>query len=35
MISGNIYQLLKNITAIGSDAKWVSGFLFDAVYMLC
>ena len=27
MISGNIYQLLKNITAIGSDAKWVSGFL--------
>jgi len=27
MISGNIYQLLKDITAIGSDAKWVSGFL--------
>jgi PmbA protein len=27
MISGNIYQLLKNITAIGSDAKWVGGFL--------
>jgi len=28
MISGNVYQLLKNITAIGGDAKWVSGFLF-------
>ena len=27
MISGNVYQLLKNITAIGSDAKWVSGFM--------
>ena len=28
MISGNVYQLLKNITAIGSDTKWVSGFMF-------
>ena len=27
MISGNVYQLLKNIAAIGSDAKWVSGFM--------
>jgi PmbA protein len=27
MISGNVYQLLKNITAIGSDTKWVSGSL--------
>ena len=27
MISGNVYQLLKNITAIGSDVKWVSGSL--------
>ena len=27
MISGNVYQLLKGITAIGSDSKWVSGFL--------
>ena len=27
MISGNVYQLLKDITAIGSDAKWVNGFL--------
>jgi len=23
MVSGNVYQLLKQITAIGSDAKWV------------
>ncbi len=27
MISGNVYQLLKNISAIGSDTKWVSGFM--------
>jgi PmbA protein len=27
MVSGNIYQLLKKITAIGSDARWVGGFL--------
>ncbi len=27
MISGNIYQLLKQITAIGSKPKWVGGFL--------
>jgi PmbA protein len=27
MVSGNVYKLLKNITAIGSDAKWVSGSL--------
>ncbi|MFC2060415.1 TldD/PmbA family protein [Chloroflexota bacterium] len=27
MVSGNIYQLLKQITAIGSDAKWVGGSL--------
>jgi PmbA protein len=27
MISGNIYQLLKNIAAIGNDAKWVGGFM--------
>jgi PmbA protein len=27
MISGNVYQLLKNIAGIGSDSKWVSGFL--------
>lgn len=27
MVSGNIYQLLKEIAAIGSDAKWVGGLL--------
>jgi PmbA protein len=27
MVSGNIYQLLKQIAALGSDAKWVGGFL--------
>ena len=27
MISGNIYQVLKQITAIGSEAKWVGSFL--------
>lgn len=27
MVSGNIYQLLKQIVAIGSEAKWVGGFL--------
>ncbi len=27
MVSGNIYQLLKQIAAIGSDARWVGSFL--------
>jgi PmbA protein len=27
MVSGNVYQVLKQITAIGSEAKWVGGFL--------
>jgi len=27
MVSGNVYQVLKEITAIGSEAKWVGGFL--------
>ncbi len=27
MVSGNIYQLLKQIAAIGSEARWVGGFL--------
>jgi PmbA protein len=27
MVSGNIYQLLKNVGAIGSEVKWVAGFL--------
>jgi PmbA protein len=25
MVSGNTYQLLNNITAIGSDARWIGG----------
>ena len=27
MVSGNIYQLLKQVAAIGSEVKWVGGFL--------
>jgi PmbA protein len=27
MVSGNVYQLLKDIAAIGSESKWVGGFL--------
>jgi len=27
MVSGNIYQVLKQITAIGSEPKWVGSFL--------
>jgi PmbA protein len=27
MVSGNVYQVLKEITAIGSEARWVDGFL--------
>ncbi len=27
MVSGNVYQLLKQITAIGSETRWVGGFL--------
>jgi PmbA protein len=27
MVSGNVYQVLKQITAIGSETKWVGGFL--------
>ncbi|MFC1952215.1 TldD/PmbA family protein [Chloroflexota bacterium] len=27
MVSGNIYQILKQITAIGNEAKWIGGFL--------
>jgi len=27
MVSGNIYQVLKQITAIGKDARWVGSFL--------
>jgi len=27
MVSGNVYQVLKEITAIGSEAKWVGDFV--------
>jgi len=27
MVSGNVYQILKEVTAIGSEAKWVGGFI--------
>jgi PmbA protein len=27
MVSGNVYQALKEIAAIGSEARWVGGFL--------
>jgi len=27
MVSGNVYQLLKEIAAVGSEARWVGGFL--------
>ncbi len=27
MVAGNVYKLLKDIAAIGSEAKWVGGFL--------
>ncbi len=27
MVSGNVYQVLKDIAAIGNDARWVGGFL--------
>ena len=27
MVSGNIYQLLKQVKAIGSDTRWVDGYL--------
>ena len=27
MVSGNVYQALKQIEAIGNDTRWVEGFL--------
>ncbi|MBA7655232.1 hypothetical protein ES703_63131 [subsurface metagenome] len=27
VVSGNIYKMLKDIAAIGSEARWISGFL--------
>jgi PmbA protein len=28
MVAGNVYAILKDLAAIGSEAKWVGGFLF-------
>jgi PmbA protein len=34
MISGNVYQVLKDIAAIGSDAKWIGGsFCTPSIYI--
>ncbi len=27
MVSGNVYQVLKQLTAVGNDTRWVGGFL--------
>lgn len=27
MVSGNVYQLLKEVTAIGSDSRWIGGYV--------
>jgi PmbA protein len=36
MVSGNIYSLLKEITAIGRDARWVGGFVnTPSLYFPC
>ncbi len=34
MVSGNVYQLLKEAIAIGSEAKWVGGFVHTP-YIYC
>ena len=28
MVSGNVYQLLREVSAVGSQAEWVGGFLY-------
>jgi len=27
MVSGNVYQVLKEIVALGRESRWVGGFL--------
>ncbi len=34
MVSGNVYQILKQIIAVGSDTKWVGSFL-QTPYLYC
>ncbi len=29
MVSGNVYKVLKEIAAIGNDARWIGGFLYS------
>ena len=29
MVSGNVYKVLKEIAAVGSDARWIGGFLYS------
>jgi PmbA protein len=32
MVSGNIYQLLNNIVAVGNDARWLGGLFTPSLY---
>ena len=32
MVSGNVYQLLKNVAAVGSDARWLGGLYVPSLY---
>ncbi len=34
MVSGNVYQILKQITAVGSEARWVEG-LVNTPHLYC
>jgi PmbA protein len=27
MVSGNVYQLLREVTALGSDSRWIGGYV--------
>jgi PmbA protein len=34
VVSGNVYELLKNIAALGNDARWIGGGLFTpSIYL--
>ncbi len=32
MVAGNVYQLMNNITAIGTDARWIGGINTPSLY---
>jgi PmbA protein len=34
MVSGNVYQILNRLEAIGDDAKWIGGLL-QTPYLYC